>query len=94
MSRLTQVPHSTNVRISLTGLSPSTAYFSKYVLLSVFRVFVVRSYYPGAALPPPRFGLLRVRSPLLAQSRLFSFPPGIEMFQFPGLASRLAGRHA
>ena len=33
-----------------------------------------------------RFGLLRVRSPLLAQSLLFSFPPGTEMFQFPGFA--------
>ena len=33
---------------------------------------------------------MRVRSPLLAQSRLFSFPPGTEMFQFPGLASCLA----
>ena len=54
----------------------------------------MRSFYPGAALPQPRFGLLRVRSPLLAQSLLFSFPPGNEMFQFPGLASRLAGRHA
>ena len=28
---------------------------------------------------------MRVRSPLLAQSLLFSFPPGTEMFQFPGL---------
>ena len=40
---------------------------------------------------PPRsklleFGLFRVRSPLLAESRLISFPPGTEMFQFPGLA--------
>ena len=33
-----------------------------------------------------RFGLLRVRSPLLAQSWLLSFPPGTEMFQFPGFA--------
>ena len=32
-------------------------------------------------------GLLRVRSPLLAVSRLMSFPPGTEMFQFPGFAS-------
>ena len=32
-------------------------------------------------------GLLRVRSPLLAESRLISFPPGTEMFQFPGFAS-------
>ena len=33
------------------------------------------------------FGLFRVRSPLLAESRLISFPPGTEMFQFPGFAS-------
>ena len=32
-------------------------------------------------------GLVRVRSPLLAESRLMSFPPGTEMFQFPGFAS-------
>ena len=31
-------------------------------------------------------GLVRVRSPLLAESRLMSFPPGTEMFQFSGLA--------
>ena len=31
------------------------------------------------------FRLLRFRSPLLAQSRLISFPPGPEMVQFPGL---------
>ena len=30
-----------------------------------------------------RFGLLRVRSPLLAQSRLLSSPSGTEMFHFP-----------
>ena len=34
-----------------------------------------------------RFGLFRVRSPLLAESLLMSFPPGTEMFQFPGFAS-------
>jgi len=32
-------------------------------------------------------GLLRFRSPLLTESRLMSFPPGTEMFQFPGFAS-------
>ena len=31
-------------------------------------------------------GLVRVRSPLLAESRLMSFPPATEMFQFTGLA--------
>jgi hypothetical protein len=49
------------------------------------------------AVPQPRrckhrwFGLFPVRSPLLGESRLLSFPPGTEMFQFPGLASRLRG---
>ena len=35
----------------------------------------------------PWFGLIPVRSPLLGESRLISFPPGTEMFQFPELAS-------
>jgi hypothetical protein len=30
--------------------------------------------------------LVRVRSPLLTESRLISVPPGTEMFQFPGFA--------
>ena|SRR5215813_11720767 len=33
-----------------------------------------------------RFGLLRFRSPLLAESRLLSFPRGTEMFHFPRFA--------
>jgi hypothetical protein len=33
-------------------------------------------------------GLVRVRSPLLAESRLMSVPPANEMFQFAGFASR------
>src|SRR5574340_956841 len=32
------------------------------------------------------FGLFRVRSPLLTESRLLSLPPGTEMVHFPGLA--------
>ena len=32
-------------------------------------------------------GLVRVRSPLLAESQLMSFPPATEMFQFAGFAS-------
>ena len=54
------------------------------------------------AVPQPRrckhhrFGLFPVRSPLLGESRLLSFPPGNEMFQFPGLASSCEdnGAHA
>ena len=38
------------------------------------------------ALRKAGFGLLRVRSPLLAESLLLSFPPGTEMVHFPGLA--------
>ena len=34
-----------------------------------------------------RFGLIRVRSPLLPESRLISFPLGTEMFHFPRSAS-------
>ena len=47
------------------------------------------------AVPQPQpckhdwFGLARFRSPLLSGSRLLSLPPGTEMFQFPGFASRL-----
>ena len=40
-----------------------------------------------------RFGLFPVRSPLLGESRLFSFPAGTKMFQFPALASCIAGCH-
>ena len=43
---------------------------------------------PEGALRRPRFGLLRFRSPLLADSFLFSFPAGTEMFQFPAFARR------
>jgi hypothetical protein len=59
-----------------------------------------RSHYPYGAITlyGPAFltgsgclafatGLIRVRSPLLAESLLMSFPPGTEMFQFPGFAS-------
>jgi hypothetical protein len=35
------------------------------------------------AVPLQRFRLVPFRSPLLGESRLFSFPRGSEMFQFP-----------
>src|SRR5207237_9581457 len=46
---------------------------------------VTRSGPPFPTLPVPHdqaTGLVRVRSPLLAESRLMSFPPVTEMFQF------------
>jgi hypothetical protein len=60
----------------------------------IFRPLRIRGYHPLWPDFPDRSayllkttGLLRVRSPLLAESRLMSFPPGTEMFQFPGFAS-------
>jgi hypothetical protein len=51
---------------------------------------VTRSGPPFQTLPVTKSrttGLVRVRSPLLAESRLMSFPPATEMFQFAGFAS-------
>ena len=52
---------------------------------------VTRCGSPFQALPVPKTtatGLVRVRSPLLTESRLMSVPPATEMFQFAGFASR------
>ena len=51
---------------------------------------VTRSGAPFQTLPvqfPRATGLVRVRSPLLAESLLMSFPPATEMFQFARFAS-------
>ena len=89
--RISRVPHysgaaSGGSEFSVTGLSPSSGTFSKRLLLTLCCPFTDGPTTPADALPHRRFGLLRVRSPLLAQSLLFSLPPGTEMFQFPGLA--------
>ena len=58
----------------------------------------VRGYHPlrpnfpdGSSCPCKSTGLVRVRSPLLTESRLMSFPPATEMFQFAGFASTAYG---
>ena len=51
---------------------------------------VTRSGPPFQTVPVHRsraIGLVPVRSPLLGESRLISFPPATEMFQFAGFAS-------
>ena len=48
-----------------------------------------RPYNPGVQ--ARRFGLFRVRSPLLTESLLFSFPAGTEMVHFPALSSTAYG---
>ena len=82
--------------LSPTGLSPSAAAFPKDVRLktgfvthraccrSPLTVPRHRIRNAGRLYSRTRFRLMRVRSPLLAQSLLFSFPPGTEMFQFSG----------
>ena len=62
------------------------------------RVLPVRGCHPlwpdfpdGSGSDVSATGLVRVRSPLLTESRLMSFPPGTEMFQFPGFASPTYG---
>ena len=48
----------------------------------------------GPTTPPCKhvgLGYIRVRSPLLAESLLFSVPPGTEMVHFPGLSSPTYG---
>ena len=55
---------------------------------------VTRSGPPFQTLPvtlPQATGLVRFRSPLLAESLLMSFPPATEMFQFAGFASQTYG---
>ena len=64
------VTHNNN--LSYKGLSPTMAELSSIILLELLLIKIT--------------GLIRIRSPLLTESRLISFPPGTEMFQFPGLA--------
>ena len=55
---------------------------------------VTRYGSPFQTLPVPKItatGLVRFRSPLLTESRLMSFPPATEMFQFAGFASHAYG---
>ena len=75
-------------RVSPTGLSPSAIVLSKTVRLRIDLLYGR----PSTPLAPKRqwFGLFRVRSPLLAESLLFSFPAGTEMFQFSAFAYRTA----
>ena len=72
------------VRVSYTGLSPSVIELSNSFYYSYF--------WPGCSPTTPVmpkldwFGLVPVRSPLLWESLLFSFPTGTKMFQFPAFA--------
>ena len=62
---------------SASGLSRPFRFLGRYPM---------RSPTTPAAPRRRRFGLLPFRSPLLRESTFLSFPPGTEMFQFPGFA--------
>src|SRR5262249_35345576 len=74
----------------LTGLSPAPAALSS-ALQSSSAVPRRRPHDPAGC--PRRFRLFPVRSPLLRESRLLSFPAGTEMFQFPALWWRPRDQH-
>ena len=79
------------VRFSPKGLSPSMA---RHSVRGFLRPLPVRlTLFLHVACPttpmrpkPHRFGLVRFRSPLLAESRLIFLPAGTEMFHFPALS--------
>ena len=80
--------------ISVTGLSPSTAGHSKPFTYT-YTIPLTSPAELERKVPQPRpcnarrlshmarFSLIRVRSPLLTESLLFSLPVGTEMFHFP-----------
>ncbi len=68
------------------------------LLKDLEKTLPIRGYHPLWPAFPDRSGcflqatgLVRVRSPLLTESRLMSFPPATEMFQFAGFASPTYG---
>ena len=80
--------------ISVTGLSPSTAGHSKpFTYTHTIPLTSPAELERKVPQPRPcnarrlshmaRFSLIRVRSPLLTESLLFSLPVGTEMFHFP-----------
>ena len=80
--------------------SDKIARVSSYSLSLTGSCFRVRGYHPLWPDFPDRStnthpitatGLVPVRSPLLRESRLISFPPVTEMFQFTGFASHTYG---
>ena len=93
VSCATQVPSLLSRPFSPTGLSPAVVCLSRTVRLTDSIEFVDGPTTPLVALPQQRFRLCRVRSPLLAVSLLFSFPPANKMFQFTGFAPDLVRYH-
>ena len=90
--RVSRAPRYSGIRFesgsfSPTWLSHSMAPLSRGLRLTTGLVtLLLRTLQPPIHPKCNGFGLFRVRSPLLSESRLFSFPPGTEMVHFPGFA--------
>ena len=87
MSRGTQVPVGSRYHFRVRGYHPLWPVLPDGSTSGA----IGNSTMTGPTTPPnPKkrwFGLFRIRSPLLTESLLFSFPPGTKMVHFPGLAS-------
>ena len=93
--RISRVPRYSGTRIrvrSSFAYVAVTPYGSGFHRIRLEAGLVTLRFYTDArpttpqGITPPRFGLFRVRSPLLAESLLIYFPPGTEMVHFPGFA--------
>ena len=82
--------------LSLGGWSPhvQTGFLVSRPTQGLLCFLPIRGYHPlwpdfpdGSGYYTTITGLVRVRSPLLTESHLISFPRGTEMFQFPRFAS-------
>jgi len=91
--------HRRHKHITVTGLTPSLAGLSKpFTYARTSHPTVPAETVRKVPQPRPcnarrlshmeRFSLIRVRSPLLTESLLFSLPAGTEMFHFPAFPPR------
>ena len=89
MSRGTQVPDASQFAVTYRAV---TVYGRSFQIVRLGYWFVTPYDGPyNPAVHARRFGLFRVRSPLLAESLLFSLPGGTEMVHFPPLPSTAYG---
>ena len=86
--RIPRVPHYSGVKLEVENFH----IHDYHVLWCAFPNTFVNLLLPLCLIPRPQlskpnwFRLFRVRSPLLAESLLFSFPSGTEMVHFPEFA--------
>ena len=78
---------------SFTGLSPSLVQLSRSVQVAIMGLKVVLLHHISLALLQGiQFDLICVRSQLLTESQLISFPAGTKMFSFPAFVYLTASR--